>query len=318
MNDATATGTGLVYDPAFLDHDAGWGHPERQQRLTAIHHRLEQSGLLGDLARVDAPKVDPRWLVEVHDEHYPALVERVCDSGASMLPTGDTNVCPDSNRIALQAVGGTLAACDAVMDGRIRNAFCAVRPPGHHATVRGGMGFCVFNNVAVAARYLQRHHGLGKIAILDWDVHHGNGTQDIFYEDPSVLFMSTHLWPFYPGTGQATETGAGDGIGATVNVPMDYGDGDREILDAFDRVFRRSIDAFEPDFVLLSAGYDAHREDLLGQMSVSDEGFVRLAEIVRGFADEHCDGHLLATLEGGYTVETLARNVWDTIDVFHR
>jgi acetoin utilization deacetylase AcuC-like enzyme len=318
MSNATATSTGLVYDPAFLDHDAGWGHPERRQRLTAIHHRLEQSGLLGDLARVDAPKVDPRWLAEVLDERYPALVERICDSGASMLPTGDTNVCPDSNRIALQAVGGTLAACDAVLDGRIRNAFCAVRPPGHHATVRGGMGFCVFNNVAVAARYLQRHHGLGKIAILDWDVHHGNGTQDIFYEDPSVLFMSTHLWPFYPGTGQATETGAGDGIGATVNVPMDYGDGDKQILDAFDRVFRKELDAFEPDFVLLSAGYDAHREDLLGQMSVSDEGFVRLAEIVRGFADDHCDGRLLATLEGGYTVETLARNVWDTIDVFHR
>ena len=318
MSDAPASPTGLVYDPVFLDHDAGRGHPERAQRLTAIHHRLDQSGLLGDLTRIDAPKVDLTWLAGVHHEAYPALVEKVCASGASMLPTGDTNVCPDSYRIALQAAGGMLAACDAVMDGTVRNAFCAVRPPGHHATFRGGMGFCVFNNVAVAARYLQRHHGLGKIAILDWDVHHGNGTQDIFYEDPSVLFMSTHLWPFYPGTGQATETGAGDGIGFTVNVPMDYGDGDRAMLDAFDRVFREQLDEFEPDFVLLSAGYDAHRQDLLGQMNVSDEGFQRLATIVREFADTHCEGRLVATLEGGYTVEALARNVWDTLDIFHR
>ncbi len=318
MTDAPPTGTGLVYDPVFLDHDAGWGHPERAQRLTAIHLRLEQSGLLDELTRIDAPKVDLRWLAEVHDEAYPALVEKVCASGASMLPTGDTNVCPDSYRIARQAAGGMLAACDAVMEGTVRNALCAVRPPGHHATFRGGMGFCVFNNVAVAARYLQRHHGLEKIAVLDWDVHHGNGTQDIFYEDPSVLFMSTHLWPFYPGSGQATETGAGDGIGTTVNVPMDFGDGDRAILHAFDQVFRDQIDEFEPDFVLLSAGYDAHRQDLLGQMTVSDEGFQRLSAIGREFADTHCEGRLVATLEGGYTVEALARNVWDTLDIFHR
>ena len=309
--------TGLVYDPVFLDHDAGWGHPERRQRLEAIVHRLDQSGLRDALTTIESPPVESRWLEEVHHPQYPDLVRAVCEAGNSMLPTGDTNVCSDSHDIARKAAGGTLAACDAIMDGTVRNAFCAVRPPGHHATHRGGMGFCVFNNVAVAARYLQRHHGLERIAILDWDVHHGNGTQDIFYEDPTVLFASTHLWPFYPGTGQAGETGAGEGVGATLNVPMSFGDGDDEILDAFDRVFREAVTDFDPDFVLVSAGYDAHGEDLLGQMTVTDEGFQRLAAIVKELAEECCDGRLLATLEGGYTVETLARNVWDTISIFH-
>ncbi len=312
------TATGLVYDPVFLDHDAGWGHPERRQRLEHIVERLDQSGLRDELVAIDSPPVDGEWLAEVHHPRYPDLVRQVCASGASMLPTGDTNVCVESYDIALRAAGGALAACDAIMDGTVRNAFCAVRPPGHHAVPHGGMGFCVFNNVAVAARYLQRHHGLERIAILDWDVHHGNGTQDIFYEDPSVLFCSTHLWPFYPGTGQAGETGSGAGDGFTINVPMSHGDGDDVILPAFDETFRAAVDEFEPDFVLLSAGYDAHHEDMLGGMTVTDEGFQRLAAIVREMADTHCDGRLLATLEGGYTVETLARNVWDTLDVFHR
>ncbi len=310
--------TGLVYDPVFLQHDAGWGHPERRQRLEAIVGRLEQSGLREELVGIDSPEVDLTWLQQVHNPQYPELVERVCEMGSSMLPTGDTNICADSYTIARQAAGGVLAACDAIMAGEVDNAFCAVRPPGHHATVGGGMGFCVFNNVAVAARYLQRHHGLERVAILDWDVHHGNGTQDIFYEDPTVLFASTHLWPFYPGTGTAGETGRGDGEGTTINVPMSFGDGDDAILDAFDRVFREAVVGFDPDFLLVSAGYDAHGEDLLGQMTVTDEGFQRLAAIVRELAEECCDGRLLATLEGGYTVDTLARNVWDTIDVFHR
>jgi len=311
-----STPTGLVYDPVFLDHDAGWGHPERRQRLEEIVARLEQSGLRDELVDIGVRNADHRWLEEVHHSQYPELVRQVCERGMSMLPTGDTNVCPDSYDIALKAAGGTLAACDAILDGTVANAFCAVRPPGHHATHGGGMGFCVFNNVAVAARYLQRHHGLERIAILDWDVHHGNGTQDIFYEDPTVLFCSTHLWPFYPGTGQSTEEGAGDGIGTTVNIPMSFGDGDHDILDAFDRVFREAVVDFDPDFVLVSAGYDAHREDLLGQMTVTDTGFQRLAAIVKELAEECCEGRLLATLEGGYTVGTLARNVWDTIDVF--
>jgi acetoin utilization deacetylase AcuC-like enzyme len=312
------TATGFVYDPVFLNHDAGWGHPERRDRLVSIVERLDQSGLRDELLAIDCPPADVKWLTEVHHPQYPELVERVCAMGSSTLPTGDTNICADSYDIALRAAGGALAACDAIMDGQVRNAFCAVRPPGHHAVPNGGMGFCVFNNVAVAARYLQRHHGLERVAILDWDVHHGNGTQDVFYEDPSVLFCSTHLWPFYPGTGQAQETGSGAGDGFTINVPMSHGDGDDEILAAFDETFRAAVDDFEPDFVLLSAGYDAHGEDLLGGMTVTDEGFQRLATIVREFADTHCDGRLLATLEGGYTIETLARNVWDTLDIFKR
>ncbi len=307
--------TGFVFDPSFLDHDAGWGHPERKERLTAILEHLDDAGFRSSLVDIPSPPAEERWLTEVHHPQYPELVQSVCESGASMLPTGDTNVCGDSDIIARKAAGGVLAACDAIMEGRVRNAFCAVRPPGHHATHRGGMGFCVYNNVAVAARYLQRRHGLENIAILDWDVHHGNGTQDIFYEDPTVLFMSTHLWPFYPGGGLDTEKGAGDGIGFTINIPTAAGDGDDDILAAFD-VFRRETEAFAPDFILVSAGYDSHEDDLLGSMRVTDEGFAQLAGVVRSLADDLCDGRLLATLEGGYTLDAVGRNVTNTISVF--
>jgi len=312
--------TGFAYDPVFLQHFAGHGHPECKERLEAIVELLETTKLMDQLVALPAPELEPRWLEEVHRAGYPGLVRDICagTTGVVELPTGDAPVCPVTYEVALRAAGACVAACDAILAGDVRNAFCAVRPPGHHARHYGGMGFCVFNNVAVAARYLQKHHGLEKIAILDWDVHHGNGTQDAFYEDPTVLFCSTHLWPFYPGTGQGGETGRGQGEGFTINVPMSHGDGDDEILTAFDETFRAAVDDFEPDFVLLSAGYDAHHEDLLGGMTVTDEGFQRLATIVREFADTHCDGRLLATLEGGYTVETLARNVGDTLNVFRQ
>lgn len=309
------TRTGLLYDPVFLQHDPGAYHPERPERLTAILRRLEQSGLLANLVRVAPRPVELSWLETVHTQPYPELVRTTCEAGLPVLPTGDTNVCRASYNVARVAAGGALAACDAVMQGQVRNAFCAVRPPGHHAGISGGMGFCVFNNVAVAARYLQRQHGLQRIAILDWDVHHGNGTQEIFYEDPTVLFQSTHLWPFYPGTGLAGDTGAGEGEGFTINIPLDFDDGDSAIVQAFDEVFRPATVAFKPEFVLVSAGYDAHRDDSLGQMAVTDQGFKRLTEIVKELADQCCDGRLLLVLEGGYTHETLARNVCDSLVV---
>ncbi|MBI5531998.1 MAG: histone deacetylase [Deltaproteobacteria bacterium] len=309
-----APATCLVHDPCFLEHDPGPTHPECPERLQAIAHELERSGLAKAVLSIPIAPVELRWLAEVHDSAYPALVASTCKSGIPILPTGDTNVCPASYEIALAAAGGVLGACDAIMAQQARNGFCAIRPPGHHARISGGMGFCVFNNIAVAARYLQRQHGLARIAILDWDVHHGNGTQEIFYADPSVLFASSHLWPFYPGTGLADETGTGAGLGTTLNFPLDAGDGDDMILEAFDTFCEATI-AFKPDFVLVSAGYDAHAQDKLGMLSVSDEGFRKLTRMVKDVADSVCAGRLLLVLEGGYTPEVLAGNVRDSIAV---
>jgi acetoin utilization deacetylase AcuC-like enzyme len=198
------------------------------------------------------------------------------------------------------------AAIDVVMDGKVRNAFCAVRPPGHHALKDKSMGFCLFNNVAIAARYIQKKHKLGKVLIVDWDVHHGNGTQAMFYDDPTVFYFSTHQSPFYPGTGSADETGAGKGLGFTRNVPLAAGGGDAEHKKAFLEQLKPAAAAFQPDFVLVSAGFDSAKGDLLGRMNVTPEGFAELTRIVKGVAEQYCQGRLVTLLEGGYNLESLA------------
>jgi acetoin utilization deacetylase AcuC-like enzyme len=195
------------------------------------------------------------------------------------------------------------------MQGRVQNAFCAVRPPGHHAESTHAMGFCLFNNIAITARYLQQRHGLERVAIVDWDVHHGNGTQRTFYEDPSVFFFSTHQYPYYPGTGKADETGMGRGTGFTKNVPLPAGMGDTEYLQIFNTVLRPALKAYRPDVVLVSAGFDAHRDDPLAGMKLTTEGYVALTRVVKEIAGEFCQGRILSCLEGGYNLEALGASV---------
>ena len=305
----TGVGTGFIYDAIYLKHDTGAGHPERPERLTAILDRLEQKGVLKHLVRLKPAAASPEWITTVHTPEYVERVRKSCQAGTGYVDTTDTPVSRGSYEVALNAVGGVQSAIDAVMDGTIRNAFCAVRPPGHHALKDKAMGFCLFNNVAIAAKYLQKRHKLGRVLIVDWDVHHGNGTQAIFYDDSTVFYFSTHQSPFYPGTGGAEEKGVGKGLGFTRNVPLAAGCGDAEYKKAFLEELKPAAAAFKPDFVLVSAGFDAAKDDLLGRMKVTPEGFAELTRIVKGIAEQYCQGRLVTILEGGYNLESLAASV---------
>jgi acetoin utilization deacetylase AcuC-like enzyme len=221
----------------------------------------------------------------------------------------DSPASADSYQVALNAVGGVQSAIDAVIEGKIRNAFCAIRPPGHHATKDKAMGFCFFNNVAIAAKYIQQKHKLARVLIVDWDVHHGNGTQAIFDEDPTVFYFSVHQSPFYPGTGSAGDKGVGKGLGSKMSVPLPAGSGDAEYKKAFEERLKPAAAAFKPDFVLISAGFDAANGDLLGGMKVTPQGYAELTRIVQGIAEASCSGRLVSMLEGGYNTEALAASV---------
>lgn len=304
-----AGATGLVYSDVYLAHDTGGTHPERPERLTAIVEGLEASGLLGRLVRIEPRAAALEWLATIHTPEYVDRVKRNCEQGVRYMDSPDTPISPDSYEAALLAAGGVLAAVDAVMEGKIRNAFCAVRPPGHHALRDRAMGFCLFNNVAVAARYVQKKHKLRRILIVDWDVHHGNGTQAAFYDDGSVLYFSVHRYPFYPMTGTRDERGSGEGLGLTINVPLPAGSGDRAFREAVDKSLVPAALDFDPDFVLVSAGFDAHEHDPLGGMRVTAGGFAGLAGSVRGIADRCCRGRLVSVLEGGYDRAGLADSV---------
>jgi len=298
--------TGFVYGPIYLEHTTGAGHPERPERLRAIVKRLEASSLLARLVTIQPRPAAEEWLTTVHAPDYVRRVRERCRAGAGYVDTTDAPVSRQSYDAAVAAVGGVLAAVDAVVEGKVRSAFCAVRPPGHHARRDRAMGFCLFNNVAIAARYVQKKHGLAKVLIVDWDVHHGNGTQEIFYDNPTVFYFGIHQSPFYPGTGRAEERGEGKGRGTTLNVPLAAGAGDRAYRQAFERDLRPAAEAFRPDFVLISAGFDAHEGDLLGRMKVTTDGFADLTRIVRAVAERHCGGRLVSVLEGGYQLEGLA------------
>jgi len=301
----SAAPTGLFYSDVCLLHRTGSHHPERPERLEAIRKRLKQDGLLDRLTQLTPRPDAERWLTSVHSPQYVERVKRCCQAAPGHLDSGDTPVSKESYEAALTAVGGVLAAVDAVAAGRVRNAFCAIRPPGHHASRERGMGFCLFNNVAVAARYAQQRHQLARILIVDWDVHHGNGTQATFDEDPDVMYFSVHQHPFYPGTGLAEETGQGKARGTKINVPLPAGSGDAEYRRAFDGRLRPAALAFRPDLVLISAGFDAHEDDLLGGMKVSTDCYADLTRRVRRIADECCQGRLISLLEGGYHLEAL-------------
>lgn len=299
--------TGLVADPAVTRHDPGPGHPEQPARFRTVVDRLETTGLAQDLTRLNGRSASDDDLALVHTREYIALVEREVAQNRGQLSTGDTAIRRHSTEAARSATGSALAAIDAVLAGTVQNAFCAVRPPGHHASAARGMGFCLFNTVAVAARYAQSHYGIQRVAIIDWDVHHGNGTQDIFYEDESVLFFSTHQSPWYPGTGAASETGAGPGAGATINCPLPAGSGRKEIFGCFEHLLLPAAQKFRPGLLLISAGFDSRINDPLGQFLLTDNDFADLTVLLMEFADRFCQGRLVSVLEGGYNLDGLAK-----------
>ena len=304
-----STKTGFIYHDEFLEHDTGRGHPERPDRLRSIVNHLKQSGLW---ARVQHPLIDraaEEWILKVHTSRHWKLIKESCARGIEILDQGDTHVSPKSYDVALLAAGGVLTGVDAVATGILNNVFCAVRPPGHHAESDAVMGFCLFNNVAIAARYAQEKYGLEKIAIVDWDVHHGNGTQEIFYEDPSVFYISTHQYPFYPGSGASTETGAGRGSGFTLNCPMRVGSGEKEYIDAFTKNILPALDIYKPQLLIISAGFDAHKDDPLANINLTEQSFEKLTTMLCGIADKYCGARLVSVLEGGYNLQALARSV---------
>ena len=296
----------FIFHPRFLDHETGPGHPESPARLRAILDQLEGSRLLERTIQL-APVAAAEDLIEaVHTPAHVAAVSRLSEVGSLVAASADTVAGPATYEAALLAAGAVQLGIDAVVSGEADNAFCAVRPPGHHAEREQMMGFCFFNNVAVGARYAQRHHGLERIAIIDWDVHHGNGTQHLFEDDHSVFYFSVHQFPHYPGTGAAEERGRGAGLGTTLNAPVPAGTGDEEFLRIFRELLKPHLDQFAPDLLLISAGFDAHHSDPLGDIQVTDDGFVRLTRELMDVAAGHCEGRLVSVLEGGYAIDPTA------------
>ena len=298
--------TALLADPIFREHLAGREHPERSERFDAVMRGLKQAGLLERLARVERRAATGEELLLCHTPEYLRTAKHDVLSGRPWLSTGDTDITPNSWDVAARAVGGVLNAVDAVVTGRARNVFCAVRPPGHHASAGRGMGFCFFNNAALAARYAQRRHGLERVLIVDWDVHHGNGTEDIFYSDPTVFYFSTHQWPLYPGTGRADETGEGAGVGTTMNSPFPAGAGREEVLGAVENSLAPAAERFRPDLLVISAGFDSRLGDPLGRFTLTDRDFADLTRAVMEIAARHAGGRVVSVLEGGYNVDGLA------------
>ena len=298
-----------VYHPDYLLHIPPFEHPESPDRLIAINQHLESVGLLGTLVPVNPDYPDNGEILRVHDPDYLRKLELACRRGDLTLDSGDTYLNKNSYSIALLSAAGAIAGAEAVATGKADRAFCAVRPPGHHAYRSEGMGFCLLNNAAITARYLQARHGVSKVMIIDWDVHHGNGTQSIFYEDPSVFFFSIHENPafLYPGTGRRWETGKGAGVGTTLNAPMAPGAGDDDYRLAFEQLVAPAAERFRPEVLILSAGFDAHRDDPLADIQLTEEGFRFLSRFTIELANRFCGGKIVSLLEGGYERESLTR-----------
>ena len=297
---------GLVTHAAFLAHDTGAAHPERPARLQAVLEGLEAGGLRAELEELVAPLAQRAWVHAVHPPAHVQALESACARPRSVLDAGDTVAGPGSFEAALRASGGLVEACARVLDGRWRQAFVAARPPGHHAGAAEVMGFCLLNHVAVAARWLRAQGRLERVAIVDWDVHHGNGTQHIFERDGSVYYASMHQYPFYPGTGAASERGSGPGEGTTLNVPLPAGTEDSRWLRGFEERVLPALEDFRPQFVLVSAGFDAHADDPLGGMALSARAYGEMTRRLSELARRHAGGRLVSFLEGGYDLAALA------------
>ncbi|MBW2448961.1 MAG: histone deacetylase [Deltaproteobacteria bacterium] len=299
--------TGYLYDERFLLHDTGPDHPESPKRLKAIHQGIKDAGFLSKLTIFQASRADLKWVETVHEKNYIERFEAACRSGNPIFDYPDNRICAESYETALLAVGGILDAANRVLMGKLDNVFCAVRPPGHHAEYDQAMGFCYFNNVAIAARYLQIEWGIQRIGIVDFDVHHGNGTQHIFEEDPDVFYYSIHQHPTFafPGTGRAFETGSGKGTGTTRNYPVLPGHGDKEYHGLIQRDLIPVLEAFSPDVIIVSAGFDAHVDDDMSDIKLSTQGYTRIMEKILALADLYSNGRVISVLEGGYCLKRL-------------
>jgi acetoin utilization deacetylase AcuC-like enzyme len=294
--------TGIVKDIRYLDHVMGAYHPESPQRLKTVYEMLEDPDMKGNFMDVPVRMAEREELLMIHSQDYVDILEAT-DGKSSTYLDPDTQTSSGSYKAALLAAGGLCEAISMVDSGELENAFALIRPPGHHAEKSRAMGFCLFNNVAIGARYAQENLGLDRILIADWDLHHGNGTQHAFEDDPSILYFSTHQYPYYPGTGSYVEVGTGKGEGFTVNVPLSTGYGDGEFLTIFERILRPVALEFDPDIILVSAGFDIFKGDPLGGMNVTPNGFAGLTGSIMDIADECCDGKVIITLEGGYHIQ---------------
>ena len=297
--------TAFHYDPLYLGHFAGAGHPERPERLDATMSHLESLDWFKTLKPLDAKPAEETQVHPIHTPDYIKRAKQACEVGQPYLDVPDVGISAHSFDAAMTAAGAAISMVDAVADGSVDNAFGLCRPPGHHAETSTALGFCLFNNVAIAARHLQKQHGMDKVLILDWDVHHGNGTQHTFESDPSVMYVSLHQYPYYPGTGAASETGEGAGRGATLNCPMSAGATDKDYERAFMDKVLPTIDEFAPEMVILSAGFDAHHADPLAQIQLSTEFYGWMTHRMMEVADKHSHGRLMSILEGGYSLEAL-------------
>jgi acetoin utilization deacetylase AcuC-like enzyme len=302
--------TALIHHPIYKEHDTGPDHPETPLRYEVIINAVKADTSLNEQLVEITPEPITKGLVQAaHTPQHFKRVEQAFEEGWHQLDM-DTVISPRSFDASLFAAGGAVAGVDAVMQGTTRNAFASVRPPGHHATAERTMGFCIFNNVAIAARYaINKYKDIERIAIVDWDVHHGNGTQGIFYDDPAVFFFSMHQYPWYPGTGSRGETGHGRGLGATLNVPVRAATPAIEQRRSFEAAIEEISTKIRPDLIFISAGFDAHLTDPLGQLRLEDPDFVSMTATVKQWADEVCEGRLVSCLEGGYNLATLGQTV---------
>ena len=304
---------GISYDPIYLEHKTG-NHPENPRRLEETVKLLKSEGVFERLRQIPTRPASHDELLLVHDESHIRRVESFSRAGGGWLDA-DTVLSPESYEVALYAAGALLRAVDELIRWDIDSIFCLVRPPGHHATPLRAMGFCLFNNIAIAAKYAIKEHGINRVLIVDFDVHHGNGTQEIFYDDPDVLYFSTHQYPFYPGTGTVDETGHGAGKGKCVNIPLPAYSGDEEYIRVYEEILVPIAERFAPEFIMVSAGYDPHWADELALMQLTTHGFARIVEIIKNLSEKLCPGKLLFTLEGGYNLTALSHSILATLKV---
>jgi acetoin utilization deacetylase AcuC-like enzyme len=301
---------GFIYHDKFLDHETGHSHPENRHRLTQVYDHVREAELDEKIDWIVAESTTEEMLLLNHDTDHIEYIRKTCENHSSaVLDDGDTRVCSASFNVALLAVGASIQGIDLLHSGKYKRIFVAARPPGHHALFNRAMGFCLFNNVAIAAKYAITHYGYERIMILDWDVHHGNGTQDSFYKDPRVLFCSIHQFPFYPGTGSALEKGEAEGANLTLNIPLEAGAEMEQYRNVMLNIVIPTAAAYKPQLLIVSAGFDAHCLDPLANINLGDEDYHELSRLTVSLCEKHCEGKLLSVLEGGYHRDALSRSV---------